>query len=62
MKRFLLSVVLLAALIVGGPKLLDLIVGPAQTLSVRALPVAEIGEDAADTDSLIVDSINEIRK
>ena len=41
MKRFLLSIVLLVAVIGGGRLLLDWLIGPAHTLSVAALPVED---------------------
>ena len=47
MKRFLLSIVLLVAVIGGGRLLLDWLIGPAHTLSVAALPVEDTGGKAA---------------
>lgn len=50
MKRFLLSIVLLVAVIGGGRLLLDWLIGPAHTLSVAALPVEDtFGKAAPDT-------------
>ncbi|MGN0205831.1 MAG: hypothetical protein ACI4BC_01180 [Muribaculaceae bacterium] len=50
MKRFLLSIVLLAVVIGGGRLLLDWLIGPAHTLSVAALPVEDtFGKAAHDT-------------
>lgn len=52
MKRFLLSIVLLVAVIGGGRLLLDWLIGPAHTLSVAALPVEDTfgsGKAAPDT-------------